>query len=135
LSTVVSEFGALSDVAGRTNNAYTCQLSLAVGLHFSSVLVDVYLFCFHIVSLSVPWTIDSVGGARTVNDLCRLSAISGAAHYAFKQVCTCACVSRKEILEEKLSVIHFSVFQDNELKSIIFNYDLLNILINDVGFY
>ncbi|VVC26216.1 Hypothetical protein CINCED_3A012599 [Cinara cedri] len=92
LSAVASEFGALSGVAVRANDAYAGQLSLIVGLRFSGTLVDVYLCCFHALSLAAPWTTDIIGGVRAFNNLLRLSAVSGAAHYAFKQVCVCVCV-------------------------------------------
>lgn len=86
LSTVVSEFGALSSVACRTYGAYVGQLSLIVGLHFTCTLVDVYLFCFHVMTLDTPWTTDSIGGVRAFNNLWCLFVVSGAAHYASKQV-------------------------------------------------
>lgn len=92
LSAAALEFGALSGVAVRANGAYTGQLSLAVGLSFSGTLVDVYLCCFHALSLAAPWTTDMIGGVRALNNLLRLSAVSGAAHYAFKQVCVCVCI-------------------------------------------
>lgn len=89
LTTVVTEFGLLCDVTGRTNRAYAGQLSLIVGLHFSGALVHVYLFCFHALSKAMPWAAVSIGGARALNNLWRLSVISGTAHYAAKQVCVC----------------------------------------------
>lgn len=98
LTKIVSEFGALSNVVRRINRAYTVQLSLAIGLHFTGALVDVYLFCFHALSLDVPWTTDSIGGVRAINNLWRLSVVSSAAHYSSKQVCisvrVCVCACR-----------------------------------------
>ncbi|KAL4130722.1 hypothetical protein QTP88_008115 [Uroleucon formosanum] len=85
LSTVVAEFGLLCDLTGRTNGAYVGQLSLIVGLHFSSALVHVYLFCFHALTKAVRWDVMSIGGARALNNLWRLSVVSGSAHYASKQ--------------------------------------------------
>lgn len=85
LSSVVMEFETLSAVANRTNSAYTGQLSLATGLHFTGALIDVYLFCFQALTPD-PWTVDMIGGLRTVNSLWRLSAVSGSAHYVVTQV-------------------------------------------------
>lgn len=87
LSSVVTEFGALSAVASRVNSTYTSQLSVATGLHFSGALVDVYLFCFQALTPAAgPWTADTIGGVRALNCLWRLSAVSGSAHYAIVQV-------------------------------------------------
>lgn len=106
LSTVVSDFGALSKVACRTNGAYVGQLSLIVGLHFAGALVDVYLFCFHVMTLTVPWTADTIGGVRAFNNLWRLSAVSGATHYTVKQV----CASRAEVSNTNVQYYDFIFF-------------------------
>jgi len=93
LSTVVTEFGLLGDVIGRTNGAYSIQLSLIVGLHFSGALVHVYLFCFHALTKTVSWDAVSIGVARALNNLWRLSVVSGSAHYAAKQVCVSCTIA------------------------------------------
>lgn len=84
LPEAVSEFGVLNAAADRANCAYEAQLALAVGLHFAGALVDAYLFCLGALT---PGSVPSIDGVRAFNDLWRVCAVTGAAHYAFKQVC------------------------------------------------
>lgn len=89
LRAAVSEFGALSAAVRRADAAYSAQLSASAALHFVGALVGAYLFCYGALLAAAETTslADAVGGgARALNDLWRLSAVSGAAHCAHKQV-------------------------------------------------
>lgn len=83
----VTELGALRAVASGARDAYAVQLRLATGLHFAAALVDAYLSTFHAFAVDAPRGRGTVVSARSLGDMCRLSAVAAVAHHAAAQVC------------------------------------------------
>ncbi|XP_050521923.1 uncharacterized protein LOC126894741 isoform X2 [Daktulosphaira vitifoliae] len=118
LSKTNMEFMNLNKISTKINQSYSSQLFLIVGLHFYSVLVNVYLFVFHTFALGIPWTV--ILNLRFLNTLWRLNIICGAAHYTVNQALhvyrklgqlRTSCVGPKDI--EEIEIIFFQYNVEN----------------------